>query len=131
MTLDLAQGLPQTMGDTILIEQVLLNLVRNAMEAMDGHAVEVHRLTICSAPQGEDRLEVSVSDTGPGLSAELIGRIFEPFFTTKADGMGMGLAITRSVIDAHGGRLQAERNAAGGATFRFTLPVAAVTDSEP
>ncbi len=131
MVLELVDDLPRMNGDRILIEQVLLNLVRNAMDAMFGHGDGVHRLTIRCAADGKEWQEVSVSDTGPGLSADLKSKIFEPFFTTKADGMGMGLAITRSVIEAHGGRLRVECNPSGGATFRFSLPVETDTDSEP
>lgn len=120
---ELAEGLPPIMGDQILLEQVLLNLVRNAIEAMDGTQSKPHRLTIRSAMRGEGQLEVSISDTGLGLSSDLIDKVFEPFFSTKTDGMGMGLVITRSVVEAHGGQLRAECNPGGGAIFSFVLPL--------
>lgn len=130
MGLDLTEGLPPVLGDRVLIEQVLLNLVRNALEAMEGDPGRSHRVAVCSAPHGEDELEVLVSDTGPGLGKEFMDELFQPFFTTKAEGMGMGLAITRSVINAHGGRIWAEPNPGGGAVFRFTLPLTSAKDRE-
>lgn len=126
--LELSEPLPATVGDKVLIEQVMLNLVRNAFEAMQSVDTDRRRLTIRTSTIDDHTLEVAVSDTGPGISDELAGQIFEPFFTTKPDGMGMGLAITRSIIDAHGGTLSAAANSLGGATFKFTLPVKAPDD---
>ncbi len=106
---------------------MVLNLARNAVEAMA--AVEGPReLTLSARAHGRNRIEVAVADTGCGLDPELAGRLFDPFITTKAHGLGMGLAISRSVVESHGGRLWYEPRepdgpgAAGGAVFRFTLP---------
>lgn len=123
--LDLWEPLPVIMGDSVLIEQVVLNLVHNAIEAMCAIESGRRRLVIrTSAPGGSNEIRVDVSDSGPGIDEELKARIFDPFFTTKADGMGMGLAITRSIVDAHGGVLEVNGcNEQGGTTFSVRLPV--------
>lgn len=122
--LDLWEPLPVLMGDRILIEQVLLNLVHNAIEAMCAVEPGRRNLVIRTAMPGPKAVRVSVIDSGPGISDEVKARVFDPFFTTKPDGMGMGLAITRSIIDAHDGVLQIEDTRdPGGTTFSFTLPV--------
>lgn len=105
--------------DKVQIQQVLLNLMRNAVEAMAGSPRR--RLTIATARRG-DRIEVRIADTGPGLSPEVAARLFMPFVTTKAEGLGVGLSICRTIVEAHGGRLVADSPAGGGAAFRFTLP---------
>jgi signal transduction histidine kinase len=115
---DFDPKLPPVSGDRVELQQVVLNLLVNAMEAMAapdaaGRIVVVR--TACSDP---GTVEVSVQDAGTGIGA---AAIFEPFYTTKAEGMGMGLSIARSIIEAHGGRIWAENNEAGGATFRFAL----------
>jgi PAS domain S-box-containing protein len=120
--LDLAEGLPEVFADRILIEQILINLIKNAIEAMRTLAVENRRLIIESHNQNQE-VSVSIHDSGPGLSEYEINKIFEPFYTTKPEGMGMGLAITRSIIYSHGGHLIVEQNLHGGTTFRFTLPL--------
>jgi len=102
---------------------VVLNLVHNAIEAMQQTEQGRRKLTIRSSMPEINTLWVEVTDTGPGVSDENLEAIFEPFFTTKPDGMGMGLAITQSIINAHGGRLSAWRNEQSGSTFCFTLPV--------
>ena len=121
--LDLSEPLPDITGDRVLLEQVVLNLVHNAIEAMQANKQKRRRLTIRTTIADPKFIRVTVSDSGPGISKELIAKVFDPFFTTKPDGMGMGLAITRSIIDAHGGKLEADNNAQGGAIFGFTLPV--------
>lgn len=123
--LRLGQGLPQALGDRVLIEQVMLNLVRNACEAMQELEQGRRHLTIATNAVDDDnlRVSVSVSDTGPGLSEALLEQACQPFFTTKSGGMGMGLAIARSVVDAHEGRLTISNNPQGGACFSFDLPV--------
>ncbi len=108
-------------ADPILIEQVLLNLAKNAIDAMRGTRRRTLRVL---AVRRDAQVEFCVSDTGPGLSTEAQSRLFEPFFTTKSEGMGMGLNICRSIIEAHRGRLWVETNATGGCEFRFTLPAA-------
>lgn len=121
--LELSEPLPETLGDQVLLEQVVLNLVRNAIDAMQTVEPRERKLTIRTAVLDADWLEVCVSDTGPGIAEELVQKIFEPFFTTKSDGMGMGLAITQSIVAAHGGRLTVQPNSGTGVSFRFTLPV--------
>jgi signal transduction histidine kinase len=117
---ELASGLPLVAADRVQVQQVLMNLMINSIEAMK--AMELQReLTLCSQLDGTDRLRVSVSDTGVGLPPAG-DRIFNAFYTTKLDGTGMGLAISRSIIEAHGGRLSAAPRSTGGATFSFTLP---------
>ena len=118
-----APGLPLLMADPILIEQVLLNLVRNALEAMQGSPRRSLRVSV---ERRGDALEFSVTDSGPGLSPEAAARLFEPFFTTKTEGMGMGLNICRSIVEAHQGRLWAEPATGQGCALRFTVPLAAL-----
>ncbi len=105
--------------DKIQIQQVILNLVRNAIEAMQD--MTVRRLSISMSRAGGDIVEVAVADTGPGISPEIAAKLFQPFKTTKPQGMGLGLSISRTIIEAHNGHLWAEPNAGGGMVFRFTL----------
>ena len=107
------------LADRVQIQQVLLNLMRNAVEAMaDSPRRE---LTLATLPQPDGVVEVAVADTGPGIAEEITQQLFQPFVTTKRQGMGVGLSISRTIIDAHGGRIWAERNVGGGTVFRFTL----------
>lgn len=124
LDLDLADGLPLALADKILIEQVVLNLSRNALEAMEDIHGSQRLLKIQTSAKTLNEVEVSIEDSGPGLSEEQINKIFEAFHTTKAVGMGMGLTISQSIIDAHNGRLWAGANDLGGTTFSFTLPLA-------
>lgn len=110
------------LADRVQIQQVLVNLFRNALEAMAQS--ERRELIVANARVSEDMIEVEVSDTGSGFQDDVIPNLFQTFFTTKDTGMGVGLSISRSIIEAHGGRMWAESNASGGATFRFTLPAA-------
>ena len=110
-------------ADRVQIQQVLVNLIRNAVDAM-AHSPR-RELTITSRRLEDGAAEVSVSDTGPGVDEAFRERLFQPFMTTKAEGRGVGLSISRSIVEAHGGRIWAELNAQGGAVFRFTLPPAA------
>ncbi len=105
--------------DTIQIQQVLLNLIRNAVEAMQDCALRF--LLIASRRLDDETVEVSVSDTGVGISDEIAAKLFQPFVSTKRQGMGVGLSISRTIIEAHGGRLWAEPNPSGGTVFRFSL----------
>jgi len=117
-------GLPSALIDKVQIQQVLLNLIRNALEAM---AESPRREIVVSAfPADEDMIEIRVADTGPGLALEVREKLFRPFTTTKAHGMGVGLSICRSIVEAHGGRLWATDNPGGGTVFCFTLPGARV-----
>lgn len=118
-----AGNLPQVMIDRIQIQQVVLNLVRNAVEAMAGRPRR--ELRVGTGIDDEGLIVVTVADTGPGLPAEVQDRLFQPFVTTKESGMGIGLSLCRTIIDAHGGSLDALPGREGGAVFRFSLPVAA------
>lgn len=120
VTLDFDAALPDVIMDKIQIQQVLLNLIRNAMEAMQ--AVERRELMIATLRGEHDFAVVSVTDSGPGLSAEVKARLFQPFTTTKQDGMGIGLTICQSILEAHGGSIWVD-SAAGGAAFHFRLPL--------
>lgn len=108
--------------DRIQIQQVLLNLIRNAIDAMIDSLVRV--LTISSEPEGDGMVRLSVADTGNGLSEEVAAQLFQPFITTKERGMGIGLSICRTIVEAHGGRIWCEHRAMGGTIFHFTIPEA-------
>lgn len=110
----------QVLVDRVQIQQVLVNLFRNALEAM-AHSSR-RELTVSNTPVAGDMIEIIVSDTGYGFGEDVAQNLFQTFFTTKETGMGVGLSISRSIIEAHGGQMSAETNPAGGATFRFTLP---------
>jgi signal transduction histidine kinase len=125
MQYDVAPDLPPVHGDRVQLQQVLLNLVLNAMDALRSEGGPNRTVAVTARQEGPGTLEISVADTGTGIPAGQIERVFDPFFTTKTTGIGMGLSISRSIVEAHGGRLWAENNAQCGATFRFTLPVAA------
>ena len=120
---ELAPGLPPVRGDRIQLQQVLLNLIMNACEAMTDSPAAERRLTIVTRRTDASGLEVTVTDQGPGFAREALQRMYQPFSTTKANGLGMGLAICRSIIEAHGGRLWVGNNNSRGATARFTLEV--------
>ena len=122
----LADDLPQVLINRVQIQQVILNLIRNGVEAMSQSDTRV--LTISTAPLGGDLIEVSVGDTGEGVPEEIAGRLFDALVTSKPDGMGVGLSISRSIIESHGGTLAAGEPPEGGMTFCFTLPIA--TDLE-
>ena len=122
LSLELAEDLPLIEADQILIEQVIVNLVKNAMEAMQILDQEDRRLTIETNVCQDSGVFVSVKDSGPGITDYEASKIFEPFYTTKPEGMGMGLAIIRSIIDSHGGKLEVLTNGDNGTTFHFTLP---------
>jgi signal transduction histidine kinase len=118
MRTDLAAEQPKMTADRVQLQQVFMNLILNAIEAMKDSGGE---LTVKSELQ-DGQLQFSVSDTGVGLPAEKVDEIFSAFFTTKPQGSGMGLAISRSIVESHGGRLWATANDGRGATFHFTLP---------
>ena len=122
LQIQLAQDLPVVQGDRIQLQQVLLNLIINAVEAMSAVNEGPRELLISSASNAGDSVLVAVRDCGPGLPPESFDRLFQAFHTTKADGMGMGLSICRSIVEAHGGRVWATANAPRGAIFQFTLP---------
>src|SRR6266511_3735387 len=122
LQIQLAQDLPEVQGDRIQLQQVLLNLIIKAVEAMSAVNEGPRELLISSASNAGDSVLVAVRDSGPGLTLESLDRLFQAFHTTKADGMGMGLSICRSIVEAHGGRVWATANAPRGAIFQFTLP---------
>ena len=120
--MQLADNLPQIRGDRVQLQQVVINLIINAIQAMS--AVEgVREIHVSTACEGLEAVRVAVQDSGPGVSPEKLPHLFEPFYTTKPGGMGMGLSISRSIIEDHGGRLWAGENAPKGALFQFTIPV--------
>jgi C4-dicarboxylate-specific signal transduction histidine kinase len=119
---ELGSQLPLVLGDRVQLQQVVLNLVKNGIEAMSGVQGRALQLRIRSAKHDPNQVVVAVADSGAGIDPQVIGRIFEPFYTTKPEGTGMGLAISRSIVEAHGGRLWAEPNTPRGATFQCTLP---------
>lgn len=118
-TIDIAPDLDSVLADRVQVQQVMVNLMRNAIEAMEQSKVKCLAIRACT--HGTDRVEISVADTGHGLSAEMEGQLFQPFVSTKARGMGLGLSICRTIVEAHGGELVAEAASAGGTIFRFTL----------
>jgi len=121
VSLDLAPEQPRVWADSIMVEQVICNLLRNAVEAMAEARIARREVLICTRRLDEDTIEIVVGDTGPGIDGDTISRIFDQFFTTKPEGVGMGLSISRSIVESHDGNLRAESRAGGGATFRFTL----------
>jgi PAS domain S-box-containing protein len=130
ITLDLPDNLPLVRGDRVQLQQVVLNILLNAFDAMKECPASDRKVGLQAEPQGQHLIRVAVSDCGPGLSPDKLDKIFQPFFTTKGEGLGMGLSICRSIIEAHGGRLWAENNPDRGATFYFTLPIAKAADEQ-
>ncbi|MGH6894171.1 MAG: PAS domain-containing sensor histidine kinase [Dongiaceae bacterium] len=120
VTLERTAGLPHAMIDKVQIQQVLINLIRNSVDAMEG--LPRRELTIRSGENG-GTIQVSVADTGSGIADEVAERLFQPFVTTKAAGMGVGLSISRTIVEAHGGQLWHEPNVGGGTVFHLTIPV--------
>jgi signal transduction histidine kinase len=118
MHAELTSDLPKTKADRVQLQQVFMNLMLNGIEAMKDTGGE---LTIKSESTEHEQLLISIKDTGVGLPTEQLDQIFSAFFTTKSQGTGMGLSISRTIIESHGGRLWASANAGKGATFRFTL----------
>ena len=119
---ELAPALPMVLGDRIQLQQVIINLVMNGIEAMQTVTDRRRELAIRSGQDEEQGVLISVADCGVGISAESANRLFNAFFTTKSSGLGMGLSICRSIVEAHGGRLTAFGNDGPGATFQFVLP---------
>lgn len=127
LVLRLALDLPPVRGDRVQLQQVLLNLVRNAAEAMADVAPTAREVEVSTALGASGRIIVSVADSGGPIDDATLNRLFHPFYTTKPSGLGMGLTISRSIVEAHGGRLRAERQPAGGLVVHFTLPADPVT----
>jgi len=122
MQLSLSEDLPEVRSDPLEIKQVMLNLLKNGIESMHDTAESERQLEVTTKWDQRRWIEISVADRGTGVSKKELAKIFNPFFTTKPDGLGLGLAICRSIVEAHGGRLTAASNGFGGTTFRFTLP---------
>ena len=118
----LADGLPLTQGDRVQLQQVMLNLIMNAIEAMSAVSHGSRELLIGTSTDASGAVRITVQDSGPGLNPETFDRLFDPFYTTKANGMGMGLSICRSIVEAHDGRIWASPTAGSGSTFHFILP---------
>ena len=128
---DLAVDDRPVTGDRVQLQQVLLNLIMNGVEAMRGVTERRRELTVSSTFAEQTSVLVSVKDTGPGIVPALAERMFQPFFTTKSEGLGMGLAICRSIIEVHGGRLWVSPRAPHGADVRFTVPLWAEQSPPP
>jgi signal transduction histidine kinase len=120
---ELTPALPEVFGDRIQLQQVIINLLINGIEAMQSVTGRPRELVIRSGQDETSQLRLSVTDCGVGISAENVNRLFNAFFTTKTNGLGMGLSICRSIVEAHGGRLSAFRNEGPGTTFQFSLPL--------
>jgi C4-dicarboxylate-specific signal transduction histidine kinase len=122
LKLELSDALPEVAGDRVQLQQVVINLIANAMQAMSQDRRTQSRVVVKSTPDLAGGVLLSVSDNGPGIPADDMNRLFSTFYTTKPDGMGMGLAICRSIVEAHGGTIVADRNESGGASFEIRLP---------
>jgi signal transduction histidine kinase len=126
---ELREGLPQIVGDRTQLQQVILNLVKNAIEAMVAGSTSTRALRLTTSQNGNSSVSLSVQDTGPGINPEKETHVFDPFFTTKSSGMGLGLSISRKIIEDHGGELQLTKTGSKGSTFEITLPSTATNDS--
>jgi C4-dicarboxylate-specific signal transduction histidine kinase len=123
VSFDLDPAIPAVLADSVQVEQVVLNLLRNGLDAIESQPRGGGELIVRTARKGIDVVEVRVIDSGPGLGDADFEKVFDAFYTTKGGGLGMGLSISRSIIEAHGGRLWAESNSEAGMTFTFSLPV--------
>ena len=123
VTTRLAHENPAVSGDGIQIQQVLLNLARNGMDAIAERPADGHTLTITTELVGNGLVRCSVCDSGVGLSDDRLDHLFKPFHTTKRSGLGLGLSVSRWIIEAHGGQISAARRAGGGTVFSFVLPI--------
>jgi C4-dicarboxylate-specific signal transduction histidine kinase len=127
---ELAQGLPPILGDRVQLQQVVLNLMMNALDAIQTSPRAAREIVVRTTSDQQPGIVVSVEDTGVGLSPETAAKIFDPFFTTKPQGIGMGLSISRSIVEAHRGRLWVDSRRAGGSIFQFKLPLEQVSNDE-
>ena len=118
----LHQSVPKVFGDLVQLQQVLINLLTNALDAMDDQPIEIRTITISTRPENESSAFVSISDSGEGIPPEKIKTVFDPFQTTKSKGIGLGLAICKTIIEAHRGKIWADNNPDGGAIFSLILP---------
>ena len=122
LELELTANLPAALGDPVQIQQVILNIVRNGIEAINESGVPMRILSVDTGVGDDGGTAVAIRDSGPGMSADTCERVFDPFFTTRADGLGMGLSISRSIVETHGGRIWVTSEGKAGSTFRFVLP---------
>jgi signal transduction histidine kinase len=129
--LDLAASLPPVSGDRVQLQQVILNLLVNGIQAMAHVSDRPRELLIRSRADDAGNVVVEIGDSGTGIDPAHVGQLFNAFFTTKANGMGMGLSICRSIIEAHGGRVWASPNAGHGSIFQFTLPARRAEAAQP
>lgn len=120
---ELDDKIPSVAGDRIQLQQVILNLIMNSSEALENIAGDIRRIVIRTSQKNHNNVTVAIRDNGIGIDEQSLDSLFEPFYTTKQEGMGMGLPISRSIIEAHGGNLWAENNPDRGARFYFTIPV--------
>jgi two-component system sensor kinase FixL len=130
IVLEMAPDAPRILGDRIQLQQVMLNLLLNAFQAMKDLSVRERQVTLRSRFEKGNTMIIAVRDRGVGLREDQLEKMFHPFYTTKSDGLGMGLAISRSIIEAHGGRLWAQNNPDGGATLYFSVPAREVTGDD-
>jgi signal transduction histidine kinase len=121
LRLEIAEGLPKVVGDRVQLQQVALNLLSNAIDAVAAGERPAREVAVLALRSG-DGVRVEVRDSGAGMDAESLARIFQPFFTTKPKGMGLGLSISRTIVEAHGGTLSAHSAPGEGSTFRIELP---------
>ena len=128
---ELADDLPPITGDRVQLQQVILNLLRNASDAMVGVHDRPRQLLIRTEQEGGDRVRMTVRDAGPGFDRQIMDKLFDAFYTTKSDGMGIGLSVSRSIVERHHGRLWAEPNDGPGATFSFSIPLTPETVTDP
>jgi len=125
----LAEDVPPIQGDRVQLQQVILNLILNAVQAMSGVSERSRELLISTEREASGGVLVTVQDSGPGLSPESFDRLFDAFYTTKASGMGLGLSICRSIVEAHGGQIWASHDVGRGATVQFTIPLSSAQQS--
>ena len=128
VTLKISPELPPVHGDRVQVQQVILNLLLNAFDALESRSTHDRVVVVSAALDDAEMIRVAVRDRGPGLAAEKLEKLFTPFFTSKREGLGLGLSISRSIVQMHGGRIWAENNEDQGATFYFTLPTGATSE---
>jgi signal transduction histidine kinase len=123
LVVELAGGMPPILGDAVQLQQVLVNLLMNGIDAMESVAPGERLLRVRTSAEGERRVRLEVTDSGPGLDPQSRARLFEPFFTTKSSGLGMGLPICRSIVEAHGGYIRPVDKPGPGTTLQISLPL--------
>jgi two-component system sensor kinase FixL len=128
MCLNIAPQLPSIYGDKVQLQQVVLNLLLNAFEALESRSAHDRVVMVEATLDSAEMIRVAVRDRGPGLASDKLDKLFMPFFTSKREGLGLGLSISRSIVEMHGGRIWAENNEDQGATFYFTLPTGAAAE---